>query len=283
MEDDAVDLQMGPAIPVAPGDFDIRVDGVNSEEANAIRRLVANILERQRNMKVAAPPKQVSQELEAPVKREEIQVGLVGPSTNLVRQRELEDAIRTAVAEELGRDRPAGNPNGTCICISGVPGDRLPFSFLDMTTGTVGTTVPWFTNGRWNPPPGGRSFWRIGVLFDSAPFNEGRLIVRDGSTFNPPVRKDQALVGLANATDWAKEIWADNLCSGRIGSVFQEGTNATPRRMLLDRAVCREGADTIVFRKPGFFGIWHDVGHFASERFWEAFGGTWGDYTWEID
>ena len=44
-----------------------------------------------------------------------------------------------------------------------------------------------------------------------------------------------------------------------------------------------EGTDTIVFRKPGFWGIWHDVGHFQSDTFWQAFGGTWADFSWFVD
>jgi hypothetical protein len=125
------------------------------------------------------------------------------------------------------------------------------------------------------------------MMLDSAPFNMARVIVADGATFSPPVSMTEALIGLANATSWDKEIWADNLCSGRIGSVFQAGTNATARRMLLQQAVCREGADTVVFRKPGFFGIWHDVGHFPPGSgpggFWRFFGGTVADFTWVVD
>jgi hypothetical protein len=57
----------------------------------------------------------------------------------------------------------------------------------------------------------------------------------------------------------------------------------TPRWMLLEKSSCREGADTIVFRKPGFLGIWHDVGHVPPELFWQAFGGTVCDFRWAID
>jgi hypothetical protein len=120
-------------------------------------------------------------------------------------------------------------------------------------------------------------------MLDSATFNQAQLIVADGATFSPPVSMTEAVIGLANATDWDKEIWAANLCSGRIGSVFQAGPNATPRRMRLRQADCREGADTIVFRKPGFFGIWHDVGHLAPGGFWRWFGGTVADFTWVVD
>jgi hypothetical protein len=95
----------------------------------------------------------------------------------------------------------------------------------------------------------------IAVKLDSAGWNWARLLLSDGATANPPVPKNQVLVGLANRTDWPKEIWAQNFCTGRIASVFQSGMNSTPNWMRLDLAVCWSGADTIVFRKPGFWGI----------------------------
>jgi hypothetical protein len=52
--------------------------------------------------------------------------------------------------------------------------------------------------------------------------------------------------------------------------------------MLLERADCREGTDTIVFRKPGFWGIWHDVGQFPRAVLADI-RRDWGDYTWVID
>jgi hypothetical protein len=286
MDDDAVDLRFEAATPVPARDFAIRVDGVEPEEAKAIERRVGKILERQWAPEATVAPNYVSPAPRDPAERGPIHVGLVGPSIDPARQRELEDAIRAAVAEELGGHRERGNPDGgSCTCVMsglGTPGDRIGLTFPS-TPGTV----PWFASGGWTPPPSGASFWTIAVLLDSAPFNVARLILRDGATFNPPVPSNQALVGLANATDWAKEIWAGNLCSGRIGSVFQSGRNSTPRRMLLTRSFCAEGTDTIVFRKPGFFGFWHEVGHFppgsGPGAFWRAFGGTWGDYTWTVD
>lgn len=112
---------------------------------------------------------------------------------------------------------------------------------------------------------------------------QGSARCRPQVHFRPPVPRNQVLVGLANGTDWAKEIWSENVCSGRLGSVYQDGPNLTPRRMLLNMPTCREGTDTIVFRKPGFWGIWHDVGHFPPELFWQAFGGTVADFTWVTD
>jgi hypothetical protein len=270
MDEGAVDLELGPATQVPSGEFSIRVDGVEPDQAEAVRRRVAETLQRRWDMGVSAAPERPAGQREAPAEPGQIRVGLVGPSTFPTRQRELEDSARAAVASEMGSDRAA---EGVCICMSGVPGDQMALT---------ADFIPWFVNGVWTPPPGGGPAWIIGIALDSG-WNWARLTLRDGATVNPPVPKSQALVGLANSTDWAKEIWADNLCSGRIGSVFQEGTNSTPRRMLLNAPDCWEGTDTIVFRKPGFWGIWHDVGHVRPDVFWQAFGGTWGDWNWVID
>jgi hypothetical protein len=45
---------------------------------------------------------------------------------------------------------------------------------------------------------------------------------------------------------------------------------------------CREGTDTLVFRKPGFLGVWTDYAHFPPELFWQAFGGTQFIFTWTV-
>jgi hypothetical protein len=270
MEDATIDLQLGPAIQVTARQFSIRVDGVQPDQAETVRRRVADALQHRWDM-AAVTPERTSSQPDASAERGPIRVGLVGPSTDPARQRELQDVVRAVVADELHSDEAAV---AACICASGVPGDRINLTAAD---------IRWFVNGVWTPPPSGASFWTITIRIDRDLSNLAQLILRDGTTFNPPVPKNQALVGLANNREWAKEIWADNLCSGRIGSVFQGGTNSTPRRMLLDRPDCTEGADTIVFRKPGVFGIWYDVGHFPPEIFWQAFGGTWADYTWVLD
>jgi len=123
----------------------------------------------------------------------------------------------------------------------------------------------------------------IAVRLDSASWNWPLLLLSDGATASPPVAKSQVVVGLAKRTSWAKEICAQNFCTGRIASVFQSGTNTTPNRIRLDHAVCWSGADTIVFRKPGFLGVWHNVGHFGATAFWKAFGGTVADFSWVFD
>jgi hypothetical protein len=199
----------------------------------------------------------------------------MGPSANPERQAQLEDTVRAVVSGAEVGDRPSAAPAAMCVCASGVPGDRI---------GLGGPPYPWWSaSGAFIPPPGGTSPWVIAVRLDTPGWNWARLTLSDGALANPPVPKNQVLVGLTNATSWAKEIWADNLCSGRTIAVFQSGTSSTVQRMRLDAPQCWAGADTVVFRKPGFLGIWHDVGHFPPEFFWPAFGGTLADFRWVFD
>lgn len=178
---------------------------------------------------------------------------------------------------ELLPERPpsaAAAAASVCVCAGGVHGDRINAS----------PPYPWWDAvGNFLPPPSGTPPWVIAVSLDTARWNWALLLLSDGATANPPVPKSQVVVGLANSTSWAKEIWAQNFCIGRMASVFQSGTNTTPNRIRLDRAVCWSGADTIVFRKPGFLGTWHDVGHYGATEFWQVFGGTVADFTWVFD
>jgi hypothetical protein len=183
------------------------------------------------------------------------------------RQRGLREAVRAAI-DGVATEQ-------TCVCAGNPRGDRIALR---------AENIVWRDSaGNWVPPPSGREFWTIAVALDAAPFNWARLELRNGEVWSPPVPRSQVLVGLANSTDWDKEIEAFNLCSGRIGSVYQSGRNILPRRMLLSVPNCREGADTIVFHKPGAFGFWHPVGHFPPGLFFRAFGGTVADFVWVID
>ncbi len=272
MHDDRVDLHLRPAQRVDPLDFSIRVDGLeNVDHLERIRRGIGRSLRRGMfagSDALAADDQRVEDKLD---------VSVSGRLTSSDRQRGLNQLLRVAVQDELGQLPSAARDFDMCVCAGAVPGDRINLTAAE---------INWFVDGVWTLPPNalpGEDFWVITVALDSAPFNWARLILRNGATFSPPVPRNQVLVGLANGTDWAKEIWSENLCSGRLGSVYQEGPSSTPRRMLLSMPVCREGTDTIVFRKPGFWGIWHDVGHFPPEVFWQAFGGTVADFTWVID
>jgi hypothetical protein len=272
MKGERVDVYLRPAQQVDPLDVCVRVDGLPEEKDRAaVGKAVGLSLRR------GAPPSPEEAAPARPSVDRTVELGVGGQWASRHRWSELDRVVRGAVDDELDRIADRARAADICICASGVPGDRINLRPEE---------IVWYVNGVWTPPPNappGDDSWVIAVALDSAPFNYARLILRNGATFDPPVRRDQVLVGLANATDWAKEIWADNLCSGRLASVYQDGPDTTPHRMLLGVPNCRDGTDTIVFRKPGFFGIWHDVGHFPPELFWQAFGGTVADFTWVID
>jgi hypothetical protein len=293
LDPDIVDLRIDNTRRIDAEDVSVRVDGATPEQARELENVVAARLATGWSRKASAVGGVQPRRGPAPGKQSSgrpIDVSVLGTFSNRDICQSLEEDLREAVTAALrppngggdggGGDGGGGSGGGgsggagggsVCICASGIPGDEIDIAI---------DPIPWQP---WRDPAPDRNFWAVTLNLDSAPFNIARLTVREGARNNPPVGSDQALIGLANTTDWAKEIWGFNLCSGRLGSVFQEGPNSTPRTMLLSRASCREGADTIVFRKPGFFGIWHDVGHFAAGSFWRIFAGTVATFTWNVD
>lgn len=132
-------------------------------------------------------------------------------------------------------------------------------------------------------PPPGRNFLIIAIalhvdnIWGATPTGDLlRLIVEPGAAFG--LGPNEMLVGLASEVDWAKEIWAWNLCRGRIASVQQNGRNDVASYMLLNNGC--NGAHTIVFSKPQFFGVWADVNHLDLSLFWTLFGGKRLTFTW---
>jgi hypothetical protein len=258
------------ASPAHDPQFGIRVTGVESEAAEVIRRRVASLVAARgsawpRSADVLTNSSRTAEDTKA------IRVGVVGPA-DPERMRELGQEVWQIVAEEVGGSRAA---RATCVCYGNLPAEEVRIKPEE---------ILWFdSNGMWKPPPAPGADWLIAVFLDKNGWNAAALHVWDGATNSPPVPKNQVLVGLANGTSWPKEIWADNLCSGRVSSVYQETTNPSYRRILIDSPDCYDGADTIVFRKPGLFGIWHEVSHFEPNDFWRAFGGTRCDFHWVKD
>lgn len=145
-----------------------------------------------------------------------------------------------------------------CICmVTGIPGAMISLINYNPSILPPAHTIAFL------PPSGDAVICRVEP---GAPFGIGPTEIR---------------VGLASAVSWAKEIVAWHLCRGRLSTVFQEGTNSTANFMLLERGC--DGADTIIFRKPGFLGIWVDVFHLESRLFWPMFGGKRLTFTWLID
>jgi hypothetical protein len=105
------------------------------------------------------------------------------------------------------------------------------------------------------------------------------LKVELGASFG--IAPNQMQVGLASAVGWAKEIYAWNLCMGKLASVHQDGPNPTPSFMMLMNEC--GGADTIVFTKPQLGGVWADVSNFNPSEFWSVFGGMRLTFTWVGD
>ena len=138
--------------------------------------------------------------------------------------------------------------------------------------------------------PAGKDFMNIFVLLwgwtptlFSGPYYGpvGALLLRvePGAPFG--IGPSQMQVGLASEVQWAKEIFAWNLCEGKLASVQQNGPNSTPRFMLLTNEC--HGADTIVFAKPQLGGVWGDVANFEVTLFWTVFGGRRLTFTWKLD
>jgi hypothetical protein len=277
-----IDLQLGPAEVVSPHEVYVKVEGVEPERVEAVRRRVADVFAREPDVDSLAttlgPPPPARRQRRAGA----LDVRVVGQSLSPARQQELEEAIGREVDDELGDEPLPGiggvGPAGShCGCAHiGLGGDRIP----------IGGDAPWFAaDGTWRPPPGGGDFWNVGIMLDAPTFNQATMTVRPGSAADPPFGKDQTLIGLTNATDWAKQVWATNLCEGRTKSIFQRGRNDLAHQMQLIRLSCRQGTDTLEFSKPGFLGgaVWHDVGHIPPEAFWRWFGGAWAIIRWTID
>lgn len=84
-------------------------------------------------------------------------------------------------------------------------------------------------------------------------------------------------LALGRNVSWAKELVAWNSAFGRVAAVTAT-RGSTPQTMILRRGP--GGTDTLVFRKPGIFGIWYDANHFETSQFWTVFGGTDVLFTW---
>lgn len=170
---------------------------------------------------------------------------------------------------ELGRIQQASHTAGhTCICMAtGVPGFTQDLSGLN--------PLP--------APPAGQNFVTIAVILVHPLWGNVmaalELKIEDGVPFG--LGSSDMLVGLASKVDWAKEIVSWNLCRGQLASVFQAQASGSPNFMQLERGC--DGADTILFRMPSFFGIWGTVGNFDFQLFWTVFGGKRLTFTWIAD
>lgn len=188
----------------------------------------------------------------------------------------------TRAAEAMPLLRPVAPPTSvsrkiasdSCICISNnIPGRTLRLDSL----------IP-------EPPhPDDPTKFVIALFVDSGrpfPFPSRNAVRMEVTVKSPtpqgpnglPYPRDVAAITLALGPNvsWAKEIVAWNFCTGRVGVVTARP--GSPQRMVV-RQICG-GTHTIVFRKPGSFGIWFDTNNFESSQFWAVFGGTDVLFTW---
>lgn len=159
-----------------------------------------------------------------------------------------------------------------CICVTGLM--SMP-----------GTEQYWGTIDPVPAPPSGKQYIRllIALWIDTISghiFSGDTLVldIEDGAQYG--LGSDDMQVGLSvwGTISWPKEIYAWHPCRGRIAAVTKTPGSFNPTYLLLKHSC--DGADTIVFTKPQFLGIWADVGHYRISRFWRQFGGKRLTFTW---
>lgn len=107
------------------------------------------------------------------------------------------------------------------------------------------------------------------------------LEVEPGAQFG--IGSKEMQVGLKSDV-WYKEIMAWHACKRRVSSVYKEEPSHNASYMLLSNPTCDGGADTLVFRKPDWTGLfWYDISYFDLYLFWKFFGGKRLTFTWLTD
>jgi len=154
----------------------------------------------------------------------------------------------------------------TCICMVG---GGLPGKSYDLEP-----VAALFAN----PPRSNRNAYTIAVYF-----SEDVLRMEIPSNITLPGNLTEIV--LKSEVGWAKEISGFTWCKLSTVSIKHPGSNRwLEARMALRQARCYAGeADTIIFRKPKFFGFWHDMYHWAPKFFWRVHGGRQVIYTWLVD
>jgi len=174
--------------------------------------------------------------------------------------------------------RHAGSGSGTIQQASHTAGQTC----ICMATGVPGWTENLSGLNPLPAPPTGQNFITVAVVFAGVYgiiTDTLELKVEDGVPFG--LGPSDMLVGLASKVDWAKEIVSWNLCRGRLASVFQAQASGSPNFMQLERGC--NGADTILFNKPEYFGVWDTIANFDFQLFWTVFGGKRLTFTWVTD
>jgi hypothetical protein len=188
--------------------------------------------------------------------------GLQLPDTDTKR---LETQIQQMITAELAQHQQTSpqmiTSETSCVCaFNGVPGDPLDVSLIvSLVTGP--------------PPPLG--FFNF-IITDS----DGDVVLL--TVFPGVTSSGTCSVGLANRcrSCWNKQIEAWNLCQQ---SLFTIEVSCTAGMLPFNVNKGCFQTDTLIFRKPKFFGAWTDMFHIVETEFWSAFGGTRALFTWVAD
>ena len=98
---------------------------------------------------------------------------------------------------------------------------------------------------------------------------------------------NQSLVTFTVTTGSGKDLSFWNGCvPGEVAKLHESGASGAPVTLLIQRPASNDrlhGVDTVVFRKPGFLGIWSDVAHLDPDTFWALAGGRTVTFSWVRD
>jgi len=194
-----------------------------------------------------------------------INVSLAGLQLPDTETKRLETQIQQMITAELARHQQT-NPQAitagiSCVCAyNGVPGAPLDVS-----------SIVSLVNGP--PPPSG--FFNF-TITDA----DGDVVLL--TVFPGVTSSATCSVGLANRcrSCWNKQIEAWNLCQQAL---FTIEVSCTAGMIPFNVNKGCFQTDTLIFRKPKFFGAWTDMFHIVETEFWSAFGGTRALFTWVAD
>jgi hypothetical protein len=181
-----------------------------------------------------------------------------------------------------GKPIPTPRPYGT-VFVQGVDG-----VCYKIATGVPGTEQSLSAvNPLPAPRPGQVNLWiKVGLhhkinFWDNQDTTTDSLIlmVEPGGPYG--IGPNEMLIGLGTgAVNSDKEIVAWNLVQGKVASISR-APNMQPIYMQIYNGCT--GTDTIIFRAPGFLGIWYDIANFDYALFWSVFGGKRLTFTWMRD
>ena len=167
-----------------------------------------------------------------------------------------EETIRTG--EPIDPDDPNPRPRPpTCVCgTTYIPGTRMYLPDL---------------------PPKSPVVWAMCRGIEDAI----RVTIENGAPYGLQPNTMMIVLESEPNITWGKEISGWNLCRENIITLRTRDNVHGPSSMILYKGC--GGADTLVFRKQKFAGIWTDMYNFDYREFWNRFGGKKLTFTWVAD